>query len=173
MQKQLHEYLIAKNHVGFEDWVILIIKYAEDENTLKQKQLFGIYKIKRYLPYVHNKREVYNCILSKEGSFFSFLSPLFSPFRFCSLGYLQYFLSLYVFNLVCLFICFVQCVCFIVVVVVFVLGRCFCFSMLEHAFVCVCVCAYMFLSQFSPFMLFLLLSLFKQFCMTTNLVLMH
>lgn len=151
MQKQLHEYLIAKNHVGFEDWVILIIKYAEDENTLKQKQLFGIYKIKRYLPYVHNKREVYNCILSKEGSFFSFLSPLFSPFFFyCYSGfavqdiYNIFYRCMFLILFVYLFVLFSVFVLLLLLLFLFWVGAFVfpCLSMLLRAcvFVHICFC---------------------------------
>lgn len=50
-KKQFYEHFLTENHVGIEDWIITIFYYAENEKTLRQKELFWMLKLKTNTPY--------------------------------------------------------------------------------------------------------------------------
>ena len=71
-QKRFHEHYCSDRNNGIEDWVITLIDSSETLKEFRRKELYWMYKLKTYVPYDLNERDVYeafqnlkrDCILS-------------------------------------------------------------------------------------------------------------
>ena len=58
-QKRFHEHDCSDRHNGIEDLVITLIDSADTLKELRRKELYWMYKLKTYVPYGLNERDVY------------------------------------------------------------------------------------------------------------------
>ena len=58
-QKRFHEHYCSDRHNGIEGWVINLIDTAETLKELRRKELYWMYRLKPYVPYGLNERDIY------------------------------------------------------------------------------------------------------------------
>ena len=58
-QKRFHEHYFSDRQNGIKDWVIPLIDSADTLKELRKKELYWMYKVKTYVPYGLNERDVY------------------------------------------------------------------------------------------------------------------
>ena len=58
-QKRFHKHYCSDRHIGIEDWVITLIDSANTSKEPRRKELYYMYKLKSYVLYCLNQRNVY------------------------------------------------------------------------------------------------------------------
>ena len=58
-QKRFHKHYLQNDHNRICDWEITILYHVETVKSLRQKELYWYRKLKAYVPFGLNERDVY------------------------------------------------------------------------------------------------------------------